>query len=159
MTDNTAPQARKLNMDEKRKLEKVMFTDIDTAITKFDSERKALRETSAKTALSNAPAVARTLFAAYIAAKKKSEQSKSALRALGYDIKNEWQNQYRDELVLCYAMPPKALREFDTETERVKAILADLKRSYTLKLFAGGEEAKELFASLARELAAILKQS
>ena len=30
--------------------------------------------------------------------------------------------------------------------------------SYALKLFAGGEEAKELFASLARELASIVNQ-
>jgi hypothetical protein len=50
----------------------------------------------------------------------------------------------------------KSLREFDAQSKEVRAGLADLKRNYTLKLFAGGEEAQELFASLARELANII---
>jgi hypothetical protein len=40
----------------------------------------------------------------------------------------------------------------------VEKSLADQKRTYTLKLFAGGEKAKELFASLAKELANIVNK-
>jgi hypothetical protein len=46
---------------------------------------------------------------------------------------------------------------FQDRTATAIALLSELKRSYTLKLFAGGAEAKELFAMLAKELAAIVK--
>jgi hypothetical protein len=52
---------------------------------------------------------------------------------------------------------PKELLEFDDQTQERISALTRIKRTYTLKLFAGGEEAKELFASLAKELAAIVK--
>jgi adenylate cyclase len=48
---------------------------------------------------------------------------------------------------------------YDAETARVEKSLAELKRIYTLKLFAGGEEAKELSASLAKELAVIVNHN
>jgi hypothetical protein len=53
-----------------------------------------------------------------------------------------------NRLTVGYSPRPKALTDFDAETARVEKALADIKRSYTLKLFARGEEAKELFASL-----------
>jgi hypothetical protein len=48
------------------------------------------------------------------------------------------------------------IRDFNAQTARTEKALAQLKRTYTLKLFAGGEGAKELFASLAKELVAII---
>jgi hypothetical protein len=51
------------------------------------------------------------------------------------------------------------LAGFDIETVEQQRNLTEMKRTYTLKLFAGGAEAKELFAWLGRELAAIVKQS
>jgi hypothetical protein len=47
--------------------------------------------------------------------------------------------------------------DYDAETERVEKSLAGVQRSYTLKLFAGDGEAKELFSSLAGEFAAIIR--
>jgi hypothetical protein len=50
----------------------------------------------------------------------------------------------------------KAMKQFDAATAKVKSALAELKLTYTLKLFAGGEEAKELFALLAKGPAAVV---
>ena len=47
---------------------------------------------------------------------------------------------------------------FDTETAADETRLSDMKRSYALKLFAGGEEAQSLFASLTKELRALIKR-
>ena len=74
------------------------------------------------------------------------------MAAFGFRI-NEHGGKY--ELRLGYYSNPKAAEDYDVETASVQKALADLKRSYTLKLFARGEEAQELFASLARELAAM----
>jgi hypothetical protein len=49
-----------------------------------------------------------------------------------------------------------ALEAHSEQTRKTRAALEDMKRGYTLKLFAGGEEAQELFASLSRELEAIV---
>ena len=64
---------------------------------------------------------------------------------------------HRSGFRVSYGQKPKPVREYNEKRRRVQHSLADLKRSYTLKLFAGGEEAKELFASLSRELAAIVR--
>ena len=143
-------------MEEKRKLEKLLFADIETAITTFKQKRTTLRQTCAKTALEKAPAETRALLTAYVTLLKKSKEASQALAKLGYSVKSDWSNQYGHDLEIAYAKPPKALLDFDAETARVEKSLADLKRDYTLKLFAGGEQAQQLFASLTRELAAIV---
>lgn len=78
------------------------------------------------------------------------------MQKLGFAIRNDWRNNYGYDLELSHSTNPKPLRDFDAETAKVEKSLADLKRTYTLKLFTGGEEAKELFAALAKELAAIV---
>jgi hypothetical protein len=64
----------------------------------------------------------------------------------------------RPEKTLCiaYGKQPQEVLEFDAETLRRDKNMSDLKRDYTLRLFAGGEEARELFATLTSELAKIL---
>jgi hypothetical protein len=159
MENTTASQtARIFNMDEKRKFKKVLFADIETAIAKFGSDRTALREGRAETALAKAPAEAKKLLAAYFAALRNSERSKNALPELGYGVRSDWQNHYGHDLEILHGQVPRPLREFDAETARVNKAVADLKRTYKLKLFAGGEEAKEFFGSLAGELAAIINR-
>jgi len=51
-------------------------------------------------------------------------------------------NNYAYDLEIDYSTKPQAIRDYDAETARVEKSLAELKRSYTLKLFAGGEELK-----------------
>src|ERR1700733_13165899 len=81
-----APESRKLNMEEKRKLEKLLIEDIDSATARYDTirseERKALIER-----LQRAPsAEAKTLFARRNLAVKQREELEEKLDALGYDV-------------------------------------------------------------------------
>ena len=70
-------------------------------------------------------------------------------------------NKFRIELswLLCSLVPSElnAVREFDALTDKTKGALSDMKRTYSLKLFAGGEETQALFASLSAELKALTK--
>jgi hypothetical protein len=52
---------------------------------------------------------------------------------------------------------PRELESFDAETKRIEAHLTELRRDYTLRLFAGGEEAKALFSTLESAIADILR--
>ena len=51
----------------------------------------------------------------------------------------------------------KPLQDFDDHTVKTRDALTRMKRTYTLKLFAGGAEAKELFTSLGKELSALTR--
>lgn len=72
---------------------------------------------------------------------------------MGYDT------DYHGHLRINWPDAPKLIKDFDAETTKHEKQLTNLKRTYTVKLFAGGEEAKDLLAALARELALIVKQN
>ena len=147
--------SRKLNMEEKRKLEKLLFADIERAEQAYNGTRSSERDAVAKRMVKNAPAEAVKLFATYKSAKAEMEGAERALDEMGYDINTGYGTAKGGELGINYAhnKQPAELASFDRQTSERKAKLAELKRSYTLKLFAGGAEAQELFASLAKEIA------
>ena len=81
-----AQEPRKLNMEEKRKLEKLLIADIDSATSRYDAvtreERRALTARLQRT-----PSVeAKTLYERHQLARKQQEELKKKLKALGYDI-------------------------------------------------------------------------
>jgi hypothetical protein len=143
-------------MEEKRKLEKLLLSDIDSALASYNSGREKERESLQTVALAKPPAQAEALLASYVRAKKAMTEASHALEAIGFDVKSDYSNNYGFGLKLHYSTSTKSLREFDSESKKTRSALAELKRTYTLKLFAGGEAAQELFASLSGELATII---
>jgi hypothetical protein len=101
--------------------------------------------------LANAPANVAALFAEYKSAKSALAKVEQQLSSLGYYVSDYHETKLR----IGSNTPPKELVAFDAETSRIDKRISDLKRDYTLRLFAGGEEAKELFATLANEIANI----
>jgi hypothetical protein len=153
MTTKDAALPRRLNMEEKRKLEKVMFADIESAIARYDSKRSAEYNGLEEQYLEKPPRDAARLYSDYRAAKEQMQSAEKLLRQLfGINI-----DHYPTEhLSLREPNKVPTLEAHRAQTSRTKAALNEMKRGYTLKLFAGGEEAQELFASLTRELEAII---
>lgn len=147
---NVPNTARKLNMDEKRKLEKVLLADIDAALAAYEASRRERREPLLEKATSKPSAKVAALAARFKVIEAEQQKIRSELHELGYSCSGH------GGLSVGYGATPEPLRPFDAETAKVGKAFAALKRTYTLKLFAGGEEAQELFASLGRELAAIV---
>jgi hypothetical protein len=142
-----APESRKLNMEEKRKLEKLLIADIDSATASYDAitneERQALIERLERTP----PADAKALYARRNLAVKQQEDLKKKLDALGYDV------DYDGELaVKTGGTLTKQLAEFDDRADEMRRSLATLKRSYVIKLFADHADTQSLFGSLAKDL-------
>jgi hypothetical protein len=140
-------EPRKLNMEEKRKLEKLLIADIDSAAARYDAitkeEREALIERLQRTPLAEAKA----LYDRRNLAVKQREELEQKLDALGYDV------NYRGELTLnTSGATVKPLAEFDDRADAMRRSLATLKRSYVIKLFADHADTQSLFGSLAKDL-------
>jgi len=155
-TKNAAETPRKLNMDEKRKLEKLLIDDIDRAISDFSAKRGNGRCTLTDKCLKTPPADVKTQFAKYLRAKQEKEDAESQIVALGFGIRCNYHKDNEPELRMGDSILPKSVRDFDEETRKRTSALTEMKRTYTLKLFAGGEEAQGLFEALGKELKAII---
>jgi len=142
-----APESRKLNMEEKRKLEKLLIEDIDSATARYNAitteERKALIERLQRTP----SAEAKALYARRNLAVKQREQLDEKLDALGYDV-----NYLGNLVVNTSGTTTKQLAEFDDGADEMRRSLATLKRSYVIKLFADHADTQSLFGSLAKDL-------
>ena len=144
---------RTLNLEEKRLLEKLLLGDISAATSAYSAKRQGEREKLKERLISNAPAEVCALVDERAAAEKSMQQAVEALRELGYCI-----GGYPAGLgINSYGKQPQELAAYDADTKRIEARLTELKRDYTLRLFAGGEEAKALFSTLQSAIADILR--
>jgi hypothetical protein len=140
-------EVRKLNMEEKRKLEKLLIADIDSAVARYDAvtqeERNALIEK-----LERSPsAEVKKLFERYKDAVKQQKEIESELKAVGYDV------DYGGELdVNTSGTKAKQLAEFDDRADEMRCSLTTLKRNYVIKLFADHADTQSLFVLLAKDL-------
>lgn len=144
-------------MEEKRKLEKIIFSDLDRAKHDYDNLHEADRTELEKRLKQNPEALA--ILKKYEQAEKDTEATKNALRKMGYDTSYEgdYNNRKMTLTLNTYGTTHKELRAFLDNQEKTKDKLEALKRTYTIKLFAGGVEAQEIFANLQAEIAKLLK--
>jgi hypothetical protein len=144
---------RRLNMEEKRHLQKLIFRDIDATAAAYRAARSEARRKLQERLVETAPSNIAALAAELKRAQETATRLEHELSALGYSFSGY------PEKKLCiheYNKQPQEVVEFDKETSRRDKSMSDLKRDYTLRLFAGGEEARELFATLGKELAKIV---
>jgi hypothetical protein len=153
LTVNSTPERqRRLNMEEKGHLQKLIFHDIDAAAESYRVARNEARQKLQQRLIEHAPPNVTALVAEFKRASDTIAKVEKELSDLGYGFSG-----YSEKtLHIAYGKPPQAVLEFDAETRRRDQSMSDLKRDYTLRLFAGGEEAKELFETLARELTKIV---
>jgi uncharacterized protein YaaQ len=113
------------------------------SIASYKSTRSTGRIKVQQMALTKASPEVKALFTFYANAVKESDRVERELQELGFRATKDYSTGGYS-LALHYSTNPKPLSDYDAETERVEKSLAGLKRSYTLKLFAGDGEAKEL---------------
>jgi hypothetical protein len=141
-------EPRKLNMEEKRKLEKLLLTDIDSAVGQYEKQAEGMRRTLIEK-LTKTPSaeVKKLLFESYGLKQREQKQLESKLDTLGYDI------AYDGTLRVNTggAVTPQ-LKAFNDRAEEMLQSLKSLKRNYVIKLFADHAATQSLFASLATDL-------
>jgi hypothetical protein len=145
--ESETPEPRKLNMEEKRKLEKLLLSDIDSAVAHYDAQAEDMRGTLIDKLTNTPPADVKKLFDSYLLARKQLGLLKSKLDALGFDI------AYDGELrVNTRGTMTAQLKAFDALAKEMRESLQTLKRTYVIKLFADHADTQSLFESLARDL-------
>jgi hypothetical protein len=145
--EDEAEEPRRLNMEEKRKLEKLLLTDIDFAVGRYEKQAEVMRRSLIKKLETNPPAEVKKLFESYVLKKKEQAKLKSKLDELGYDI------NYDGTLDVNIAgKMPTELAAFDKLESGMHQSLQSLKRNYVIKLFADHADTQSLFASLAEDL-------
>jgi hypothetical protein len=145
--DAEMQEPRKLNMEEKRKLEKLLLSDIDSAVARYDAQAQDMRGNLINKLTKNPPANVKKLFQSYELAQKQVGQLKSNLEAHGFDI------AYDGTLrVNSSGTKTEQLKAFDELAKEMRESLQTLKRSYVIKLFADHADTQSLFESLARDL-------
>jgi hypothetical protein len=76
-------EPRKLNMEEKRKLEKLLIDDIDSATSRYDAVTKAEREALIERLERTPPAEAKALYERYkLALKQRRSWKRSSTRSV-----------------------------------------------------------------------------
>ena len=73
-------------MEEKRKLEKLLLSDIDSAVARYNEQAEDMRRNLIDKLTKNPPAEVKKLFDSYMLARKQVEQLEAKLDALGFDI-------------------------------------------------------------------------
>jgi hypothetical protein len=139
-------------MEEKRHLQKLIFRDIDAAASAYRAARSEARRKLQERLVETAPDNVASLVAELKRTRETAKRLENELSDLGYSF-----GCYQEKLSIGpHNKQPQELDKFDEETSRGDKSMSDLKRDYTLRLFAGGEEARALFATLASELAKIV---
>lgn len=148
-------KTRVLNMEEKRKLEKIIFEDIDRANSQFRAKISGQVDEANKELLQSKDGL--KLKAEWVALDTKQKEVGKSLEKMGLRVSS---NSYGEDkgfkLETCYNFHTKEVEAIYKKQSVVEEKLKEMKRSYTLKLFAGGEEAEAVFNALTRELKAIL---
>jgi hypothetical protein len=146
-TETEVVEGRKLNMEEKRKLEKLLIADIDSAEARYNAitneERQALIDRLGRTPAAEVKA----LYERYKLALRQQEEVKKKLNTLGYFVR------YDGELAInASGSVTKQVAEFDDRANEMRHSLKTLKRTYVIKLFADHADTQTLFGSLAKDL-------
>jgi hypothetical protein len=142
-----AQEPRRLNMEEKRKLEKLLIADIDSAVARYNAVTEEERHDLIDKLERTPPADVKALFERYKQALKQREKIENQLNAVGYDV------DYKGELdVNTSGSKTKQLTEFDDRAEEMRHSLTALKRTYVIRLFADHADTQSLFGSLAKDL-------
>jgi hypothetical protein len=140
-------EPRRLNMEEKRKVERLLIADIDSATYRYDEDTKDARQAVIERLARTPAAEVKKLHEQYKLACKQRDALGAKLDELGYTARYDG-----DLSVRSYGTLPKQLVEFDSKAEEKRRALAALKRTYVIRLFADHADTQGLFGSLAKDL-------
>ena len=145
--NETVAEPRRLNMEEKRKLERLLIADIDAAASQQEVAIKGERDVLVEQLVRKLPAEVSKLFKRHQLAAKQQQEATQRLTELGYSL------GYNSVLsVRSFTPLPKQVEEFDKQAAKRRQSFSDLRRSYIIRLFADHADTQSLFASLGKDL-------
>jgi hypothetical protein len=155
----------KLNLQEKRRIEDLIFSEIDEAIRQHRHRRNAEEDVLEEKLIKNPPAVVARLREDISKLQKQikadQERIKSAekqirdddeeLRKVGYRFDGE------DLRLASYGDRPEEMQEFDRKTNEIIQQMEKLKKRSVLMVYSDSDEVKGLFDKVSAELQKIVR--
>ena len=142
-------------MEEKKKFEKLVFEDIDKAQSVYRNKRNNERPDFEKE-LANTPR-AKELLVKWNKVQKEVKAINEELRKANFEIATSYGDNAPTVRTMYGGRNVKAVA-YDKETSKKAEGFEELKRNYTLKIYAGDiAEMMSLFVDLQKELQAIMK--
>lgn len=153
-----------MNTTEKRKIDDVMVKQISKAVEDYRGDRKTQFANIVHKLEKNPPKAVITLEKEMLALRKRKDAIEEEMKGLGFkmgdyddhaeiDITRSY--RYRESDTKEYFA--KELIEHNIETENKVKSLEALGQTYTLKIYASGEEVLNILTSFQEEIAKLLK--
>jgi hypothetical protein len=143
---------RTLTKDDKRRIEKLIFQEIDKAQNEMDDIHQRAKEALIAKLNANIPKDIQEMFEAKKAAEAKSKKLEKAIEERGYRIANAYGEKAHVEVYHYGEGIAPELDAFGKESDAKKLRIEALRKEYTLKLFGGESKALEIFEELEKEL-------
>lgn len=137
----------KINLQEKRRIENLIFSEVDYAISTYDDRRKEEYTRLKEKLIENPPEM--VLKAREAALKAEEEIDKAGYEIERYgdrslDIRENGQYQHKD------------LVKFNDETDAKRRLLEQLKKKHIIMIYADDDEVKTLFDKVGEDIQKVL---
>jgi len=138
----------KLNLQEKRRIENLVFGEIEESIRKFKNKRSNEYDELKESLIKNPPAPVKQLQEEIVKLENEIEAKKTELEKEGYKLGYENAltiREYGDYV-------NKELVAFKEETDKRQKTLEDLRKEFVVKIYADSEEVKDIFAVVSERI-------
>lgn len=156
-----------MNIVEKKKIEKIIISDIDVYVKNYTSKRTEEFEVLKRKFEANIPAEAKALFKKFLDTTKQAKDIENELEVMGWDVSSSY-GDYKLQLAYNYRSNVEDgmsnykynLKELDNHNNQTSSIISKMKglaRLYTLKIYSGAKEMGELLEGLKEDIEKLMK--
>ena len=131
----------KLNLQEKRRIENLVFQEIEDSIRKLISKRSDARDELKEKLIKNPPAPVKKLQEEIVKLESEIETKKEELEKEGYRLGYENALTIREHGDYVN----KELVAFQEESDRRRKALENLRKEFVVKTYADSDEVKNIF--------------
>jgi len=140
----------KLNLQEKRRVEDLVFSEIDTAIREYSSSRHTEYDKLRSKILKNPPAEVKKLREDILKLESQVEQKEQELLKNGFELTRYGE---RDLTLREHGeYHNQALSAFNEKTDETKRKIEQLKKRCVVMVYADSDEVKGLFDKVSEEI-------
>jgi hypothetical protein len=141
-----------LNLQEKRRIEKLVFDEIDQAVRKLTSNRSDSEDELKERLKKNPPAAVKKLREEVISLEKQLEEKNTTLHKEGFEL------NYENNLTIRHygEYVNKDILDFREESEKRRRALEDMRKEFIVKIYADSDEVKDIFGVVSERIQKVI---
>ena len=142
----------KLKLQEKRRIENLVFDEINDALHKFNSKRSNEYDELKQRLIKNPPEPVKKLREEIVNLKNQIEAKQTELSKEGFEL------GYEDRLILREygEFVNKELLAFSELTKSKRHMLEDMRKEFIVKIYADSDEVKDVFSIVSERIEKVI---